>query len=614
MIRPITNNDIIMIKGSGVSIRGVYIEESDLTLSNALTVRYIIDSSSSNIKIKLNEKSNSYLECEDLLDMKKCVVPLSHFEGQNKGEYLFYTQEYINDLKGCSTFYEINPIKIKLPEIVSMKIQKDINDINSIKIGQKGVIYLATNYNDASNKFEQTNLDKSTFDGMFVDEDDENNKYKSKCKLWKLGDNKINVLCQFEEDLKKENQVIYLKQTSFFYKEANKENIGVIISYEAESIFTKFIKSEISFLYADKQEIDIVDSQGTYELVFKQYSRDNGPLYLYSDNIKSIVLDSCSSANDQLTCKVSKDNLLEILTYSGEIFSVGEKYDNNGIYKFNSVLDITIKSQIAKQDIKLKIGKLLTDVVLKNEFIAYETNIDNTKAITSNYFYIDSGFSNEKKHCLFKKSTNQNKLLLLCDAKNSGNLGKINYIEYDNVNALYNFIIEESENYDSYRVLSTEGTKVYSVYPLVLNFNNKDEYIIQYEADYPNNFNGIKLNNESDSELVCESKDGYKQCKVNANHFPSNGNYYTYHSIEQNTNDISYELPMINVILKENKNDSDNEDKNESETNIGLIVGLSIGGFVILCLIIFLIWHYYRKKSNDGLDSDGSKNKLLESS
>jgi hypothetical protein len=614
MIRPVKNNEIITIKGSGVSIKAVYSQESDLSSGNALTVRYIINSQSINIKIKLNEKSDSYLECKDLTDMLKCIVPLSHFEGQKKGEYLFYTQEYINDLRGCSTFYEVKPIKIKLPEIASMKIPKDNNNVYSIKIGQKGVIHLVTNYNDAENKFEQANLDKSTFDGIFVDEDDKNNVYKSKCKLWKLSDKNINVLCQLEEELKKENQIIYLKQTSFIYQKANNENIGVIISYEADSVNVKQLKSEISFLYADKQNIDIVDSQNTYELRFNQYSKDNRPIYLYSDSIKSIILDSCSNEGTQLICKVSKDNLLEILAYSGEVFSVGEKFDNNGIYKFNSVFDITIKSKIPKQEIKLTIGRLLTSKVSKNEFIAYETSIDSTKSVTSSYFNIDSGVSNDKKHCLFKKSTNQDKLLLLCDAKSSGtsSLGKVNTVKYDNINALYDLTIEESENYETYEVLPTDGTKVYSVNPLELNFNNKDEFIIQYEADYPNNYKGIKLNKDS-GELQCESKDGYRQCKVNANHFSSNGKYYTHHSIDTNSEAISYELPMINVILKENPNGGDGE-KDES-SNTGLIIGLSVaGGVIVLAVVIFLIWHYCRKKDSDEYDSNDNKGKLLTTS
>ena len=288
-----------------------------------------------------------------------------------------------------------------------------------------------------------------------------------------------------------------------------------------------------------------------------------------------------------------------------------------GIYKFNSVLDITITSKISKKEIKLKIEKLLTNKVSKNEFIAYETNIDSTIAFTSDYFYITPVQSNGRMHCLFKKSTNQNKLLLLCDAKNEeiGQLGKLNPIKYDNINALYDLTIEESENYDSYQVSSSEGTKVYSVYPLVLNFKDKDEYIIRYEADYPNNYKGIKLNKDSNSELECETKDGYRQCKVNQDHFSSNGNYYTYHSIGIGEEAISYELPMINVVLKEKPGDGDDGKDKEESSNTGLIIGLSVaGGVIVLAVVIFLIWHYCRKKDSDGFDSDNNKNKLLTSS
>ena len=590
--------------------------ELDLTSGKSLVIRYLADSTSLVNKIKLNPDSDTYLECEHLTNMIKCTVPLSHFQGKSKGVNEFRTLQCIDSPKICSELYDIDPIKITLPEIITMKIEKNINEVNSVKIGQKGVIYLTTNYNDGNNKFNPTNLEQFTFKGIFIDEEEKNNTYTSVCKLWKLSDNKINILCKLDEDLKKQNQIIHLQQTSFIYTGANNEDLGVIISYEAESINVRQLKSEISFLYAEKQEIEIVEDKNTYDLVFKQYFRDNNPLYLYSYNIRSIILDSCSSSNNQLTCKVSKDNLLEILSYSGEVFSVGEKYDNNGIYKFDSVFDITIKSKIAKKEIKLKIEKLLTNRVSENEFIAYETNIENTKAFTSDYFYITSAQSNGRMHCLFKKSINQNKLLLLCDAKNSGSLGRVKTIKYDNINALYNLIIEESENYDHYQVSSSQGTKVFSVNPLELNFNNKDEYIIQYEAEYPNNYKRIKLNEDSVSELECETKDGYRQCKVNANHFSSNGKYYTHHSYGIGEDAISYELPMINVILKENSPNGGDEAKDKDESsNTGLIIGLSVaGGVIVLAVVIFLIWHYCRKKDSDEYDSNDGKGKLLTTS
>ena len=96
---------------------------------------------------------------------------------------------------------------------------------------------------------------------------------------------------------------------------------------------------EMSFLYSNKQQINILNNQDTYNLVFKKYSYDNRNLYLYTSDIKSTKLENCISSNDELTCSVKKEKLIEILSYSGEIFSIGEIVDNYGLYKFNSVLD-----------------------------------------------------------------------------------------------------------------------------------------------------------------------------------------------------------------------------------------------------------------------------------
>ena len=51
---------------------------------------------------------------------------------------------------------------------------------------------------------------------------------------------------------------------------------------------------------------------------------------------------------------------------------------------------------------------------------------------------------------------------------------------------------------------------------------------------------------------------------------------------------------MINVIVKE-------EPSPEPEAkgpNYGLIIGLSVAGFIIICLIIFFVWYYLKTKRN----------------
>lgn len=609
MINPVKISDVINIQGVATRISLLYPDNINLSSEQYSTVRFVTDLSSSGSLpkiIKLNDKSYTSLECEDLINMKKCIVPLSHFEEQTTGE--FYPQQILDNVS--PTFYDTNPITVTLPPLITLKIEKKDN-LDTVKIGQKGVIYLITDYKDDPEKFPQSSLTDLKFTGNFKDITG-NDTYTSDCKLWRLDtENKnIRILCQLNENLKKENQEISLKQTSFM-----NGNLGVIVSYRADKINVKQLNTEMSFLYSEKQEITIKNSEDSYNLEFNLLHRDNGPLYLYSSEYKPIILDGCSNESNKLKCTVKKDKLLEILSESGEVFSIGEKYDNDGIYKFNSVLSITVKSEIEKKNIKIKIGKLLTNVVSKNEYIVYDTESEATdiKEITSNYIDIISQERNGKMNCLFKKNNNQNKLLFLCDAKDAGkgSLGNIPSHTYDKINALYNIEIEQSASTEEFEVLNTEGTKIYSVYPLVLNFNDKDEFTIQYEAQYPDNLKGLKLNKDS-KLLECETKDGYKQCKVKQDYFSAGGDYQTYHLVKDDIYELSYELPKINVIFKVES--TDGGDKGDGDSNTGLIIGLSVaGGVIVLAVVIFLIWHYCRKKDSGDIDNDDSKNKLLTS-
>ena len=605
IIHPAFNNEkITIIANSASPLYLAYPEELNLTSGDPLTVRFLYDEEKiAPKKIKLNNVSYTDLECKDLIGMIKCIVPLSHFEDKKTDNY--YPDQCTDASNDCGTFYGVDPIKITLPELATLKIEKKEN-IDSMKIGQKGVIYLVTDFIDNDNK-----LANLKFTGNF-DDIDGNNTYTSNCQLWRLEESKnIRILCQLNENLNKENQEIILKQTSFM-----NNKLGIIVSYRADNLKVKRLDVETSFLYSEKQVLVIKESEDSYSLSFNILHRDNGPLYLYSREYKPLILDSCSNESNKLKCTIKKDKLLDVVSSSEEVFSVGEKYDNDGIYKFKSVLDITIKSEIVKKNIKIKIGQLLTKVVSKNEYIVYDTETEATdiKEITSDYISLTPPNSNGLMNCLFKKNNNQNKLLFLCDAREAGKskLGAIPSDTYDDINALYNIEIEGSENDDEFNVLNTEGTKIYSVYPLVLNFNDKDEFIIQYEAQYPDNLKGVKLNNDSKT-LECETKDGYRQCKVKQSYFSSSGNYHTYHLVDQDMYDLSYELPTINVIFKEEKKDGDGDGDGDSD-NTGLIIGLSVaGGVIVLAVVIFLIWHYCRKRDNEDFDSDNNKNKLLTS-
>ena len=590
LIKPLINEEVVNVSDSGTQIQMVYPSMFNMTMEDYSFIYYIMDSPELANNIKLNPDSNDALQCVNLIGMKKCTIPVEHFEGKLDGDYYTYHLNHFNEF---SIYYEANPIHIILPKW-KIKIEIGIEDKyneNIIKIGQKGVLYFVTDYNDKENIFDE----QIPFKGEFTDSI-ENKKYDTDCILWKPKDENMRIICQLKENMAREEQNIYMIKTSFIYK----EEYNITINYKAVNIKVKQLKSEISFLYYSNQEINIKDNEDKYELIFKKYKYDNRPLYLYKNDIRSVLLDNCKSQNNEVTCNLEKDKLLEILAYSGENYSLAEKLENEGLYIFNSVLNISFNYNIVQKDINIKIGNLLTPYKKKNEYIAYKATANNniTNILTTDYFELGTE-KNTKMKCIFKKSFNQNELFLLCNALNDGknSLGKIGPILFNNINIFYKFSIEQTENNEEFEVSSNEGTKITSLSPLTLNFKEKESYSIIYETEYPERLNGIKLNINSPFELNCTNKPWFKECIVNKDHFTKSGYYYTFHSNHKGSKTISYEAPLINVINQEQL-----EPEKDNDTNYGLIIGFSVAGVIIICLVIFLVWYYLKNKKGDKKD------------
>ena len=242
--------------------------------------------------------------------------------------------------------------------------------------------------------------------------------------------------------------------------------------------------------------------------------------------------------------------------------------------------------------------KILTSKVDKRNYIVYETNITKLPEITTNYFNIISNRNDELK-CFFKN--NDDKLLLLCDAENSGEnqLGKIDQLTLIDINILYNFEIVATENNDKYTVSDIEGPIILSVNPLSLNFSLNDSFIIKYQVENSEKFKGIKLNEKSFSELNCEDKKGIVECTIPKSHFENSGEYHTYYNNSFNEKSIAYEIPRINVYIK-TKEGGDGDTPEDDQVNVGLIVGCCVGGVVLIAIIVFFIVRAYRRKNQNG--------------
>jgi len=114
-IQPVNNIKKIITdrREKGSFIFYLYPEVLDFTKEDILTVDYHIENPDSLTGITLNEDAED-LTCEALSrEIKRCKVPISHFNGKESG---YYFTKHSNHLDGKSFSYEAPPIKIILPE------------------------------------------------------------------------------------------------------------------------------------------------------------------------------------------------------------------------------------------------------------------------------------------------------------------------------------------------------------------------------------------------------------------------------------------------------------------------------------------------------------------
>ena len=581
IIQPCKKENNIYVDGSGTSIGLVFSEIMNFTTEDYLYFSIITPQPELLNNIKLNQKSSSYLDYEDSVGQKNCRVPLSHFGIKKSG---FYNINYLNHYGYYSIKYESNPIKVIWSTKIEIGIEKQYNS-NQIKIGQYGYFYLVTNFNDNDNIFNPSEVENINFLGYFSD-NDKNKVYKASCNLSKKIKGNLGIFCNLKEILENLEQNLFLNEIKFIHY----DDYNIKITSKGEGINFKQMESNISFLYSDKQEINIENNISFYKLYFETEFYDNSPLYLYKHDFKSLYLSNCGKYGKKITCYIPRDDLLNLLSYDGESFYLSEKHDLEGLYLFNSVLNISFNYKIKPKTIQLFLGKLLTPIVSKNEFITYEvkagSKIDKSK-FNTDYFSITIG-NNTETNCFIKKNPDRENVLLLCNATIDGknSFGKNNGKDISEGIIFYSFFFFGMENNEEFSINNT-GTKISSVSPLEMNFKEKESYILIYETGHPELLNGIKLNQDSSQELKCENKKWYKGCIVDKSHFDKSGYYYTSHTNYLGSKTISYEASPIKVTMP-----------NNDENNYGVIIGVSVaGGVIIICVIIFLIWHYKKKKN-----------------
>ena len=614
------------INNFGANIKLIYPEILDFTSEQSLTISFLTSNPSSIDNLKFVPDSD-YLNCEVLNGIKKCIVPFIHFIGQKNNNY-YYLNQTIKNEPSSFVHYESSPIKVILPEnIIEIYVNDEDNKNyygNPLMIGKNNFLNLITNYADENNIFDISDIEEKThfnttiysynyFKEIFV---------KVMCRLWKPKNDKIRILCKLNEDIGINS--IKLNSVSFNYK---KYRIA-IISTMSFKIDTKKTNKNILILYSDKQEINIEENKQYYDLKFKieEYNNEELILLEYKPEIRDefyfseFILDNCTTEGKVLTCTIEKEKIIEGLYYSGEIFSLNfYSLEKEQPYKLFDVLDIKINYNISqKEDIFVRVTKLLQTNLSSYNIIPYETNISSISNVQTDIFLYTK--VNNVFMCRFKKTTNK-PLLFLCFLMNHGtysSLGEINSeVILNDVHAKYNFRIQPVNNSEEYTI-KNDGSFVFIKYPTKLDFTKNDLIPINLIMMHPENTGGIRLNPDS-GELVCGNLDNsLKRCLVPKSHFDGkkNGYFYIYYLNKENQLNIFYEVsPILVTLQKEDDSKSDESKPDDSKKNlVGIIVGSVVGGLVLIGIIVFFVVRHIKRKNAAENDFSGKNKSMLSDS
>ena len=340
----------------------------------------------------------------------------------------------------------------------------------------------------------------------------------------------LTILCSVEEQIPYGEYYARFNNVKFNYN-----GYEVIVNGNDNFYFKKLDKYLID-LYADDQIINVEEGKNLYEIKFKIHSYNQERLFLVNTG-GIFYLEKCNANKNELICTISKERLEEIMGKNNEKFSFafnngGDSEDSGGL-QVSSYLYLNYKYP-KKEDIYVKIIKLLSKCSHMDTTIAYETNITNISRITPTFESFELSFNNLGKRSCSLRKTDGIPLLIICQMgfgnnKFNNSLSEIKEeIILDNRNIKYNFRIQPVKNTEKFYACTSFGAMNMWSYPEVLDFTIQDSITIEYWMGNPSCLYGIRLNKDA-PDLECENIKGFKRCIVHKSHFKGkeNGYYYT---------------------------------------------------------------------------------------
>ena len=154
----------------------------------------------------------------------------------------------------------------------------------------------------------------------------------------------------------------------------------MIIVEQDEPIEVTSDYQDISFLYSERQTINIFANTSLYEIKFFNVEDEfkNELLYIYGSNNNYAMLDNCQKSifnPEEVICTISKEKIEEILSINNEQFKVGAITEGFGIYQFLHILNITINYEnVQKENIYLEIKEIMGGTTETDVPIGFVTN------------------------------------------------------------------------------------------------------------------------------------------------------------------------------------------------------------------------------------------------
>ena len=273
-----------------------------------------------------------------------------------KSLFIFYfiaTVTFLNCLNSADS--------MKLSQLEAKEIEISVKHKDPIYLGRSCTFYFNTNYKDTENIFDDSDIEeKTTFKTTikFIHSDDIN------CFLWKPINGNIVIFCKIVKEEYINYTFVTLAKASFIYN-----NCEINIIPPSESFSIKALDMPIPILCSNEQIINIEKDKSIYEVKFRLIDYENQPLFLYSSEIK-YHFDKCSSEEKYLICKITKDEIEEILEYNNQTFNIYTHNNdyNLGIYKNELISDIIINDDIiTKENIYVYITQLAQNVFFRNK-------------------------------------------------------------------------------------------------------------------------------------------------------------------------------------------------------------------------------------------------------